>query len=170
MGAAAQSLAPRPPVAAPAPRAVPPYKYASSVRSPHPAVQPLQVPRRGWAGDSPLAAVQRDLCAAQAFLQKLEATFVTQTTIVIWNLKTWRLYLCQGQLLHLPCTCKPFSTQICCRGIFLGSLLSHFAAICCLTSLPHPHSGIIESTVCFSHNPLCCKKKAWMLPFLSCNV
>lgn len=40
---AAQNLAPRPPVAAPAPRAVPPYKYASSVRSPHPAVQPLQV-------------------------------------------------------------------------------------------------------------------------------
>uniref|UniRef100_A0A8B9GDG7 Polyadenylate-binding protein n=1 Tax=Amazona collaria TaxID=241587 RepID=A0A8B9GDG7_9PSIT len=45
VGAAAQSLAPRPPVAAPAPRAVPPYKYASSVRSPHPAVQPLQAPQ-----------------------------------------------------------------------------------------------------------------------------
>jgi len=45
IGAAAQNLAPRPPVAAPAPRAVSPYKYASSVRSPHPAVQPLQVTR-----------------------------------------------------------------------------------------------------------------------------
>lgn len=37
------SLAPRAAVAAAAPRAVAPYKYASSVRSPHPAIQPLQV-------------------------------------------------------------------------------------------------------------------------------
>ncbi|NWI94568.1 PABP4 protein, partial [Pitta sordida] len=45
VGTAAQNLAPRAPVAAPAPRAVPPYKYASSVRSPHPGVQPLQAPQ-----------------------------------------------------------------------------------------------------------------------------
>uniref|UniRef100_A0A7M4FI24 Polyadenylate-binding protein n=1 Tax=Crocodylus porosus TaxID=8502 RepID=A0A7M4FI24_CROPO len=55
---AAQNLAPRPPVAAPAPRAVPPYKYASSVRSPHPTVQPLQAPQPAVhvQGQEPLTA------------------------------------------------------------------------------------------------------------------
>ncbi|NXL87526.1 PABP4 protein, partial [Alectura lathami] len=55
---ATQNLAPRPPVAAPAPRAVPPYKYASSVRSPHPAVQPLQAPQPAVhvQGQEPLTA------------------------------------------------------------------------------------------------------------------
>nr|XP_009939349.1 PREDICTED: polyadenylate-binding protein 4 isoform X1 [Opisthocomus hoazin] len=58
IGAAAQNLAPRPPVAAPAPRAVSPYKYASSVRSPHPAVQPLQAaqPAVHVQGQEPLTA------------------------------------------------------------------------------------------------------------------
>uniref|UniRef100_A0A8C6ZK32 Polyadenylate-binding protein n=1 Tax=Nothoprocta perdicaria TaxID=30464 RepID=A0A8C6ZK32_NOTPE len=60
VASAAQNLAPRPPVAAPAPRAVPPYKYASSVRSPHPAVQPLQVtapqPAVHVQGQEPLTA------------------------------------------------------------------------------------------------------------------
>ncbi|NXG59039.1 PABP4 protein, partial [Hemiprocne comata] len=58
VGSAAQGLAPRPPVAAPAPRAVPPYKYASSVRSPHPAVQPLQAPQPAVhvQGQEPLTA------------------------------------------------------------------------------------------------------------------
>ncbi|XP_059954102.1 polyadenylate-binding protein 4-like isoform X2 [Mesoplodon densirostris] len=42
---AVQSLAPRAAVAATAPRAVAPYKYASSVHSPHPAIQPLQAPQ-----------------------------------------------------------------------------------------------------------------------------
>ncbi|XP_042743775.1 polyadenylate-binding protein 4 isoform X2 [Lagopus leucura] len=55
---AGQNLAPRPPVAAPAPRAVPPYKYASSVRSPHPPVQPLQAPQPAVhvQGQEPLTA------------------------------------------------------------------------------------------------------------------
>ncbi|XP_038169804.1 polyadenylate-binding protein 4-like isoform X6 [Arvicola amphibius] len=39
------SLAPRSAVAATAPRAVAQYKYDSSVRSPHPAIQPLQAPQ-----------------------------------------------------------------------------------------------------------------------------
>ncbi|XP_025899165.1 polyadenylate-binding protein 4 [Nothoprocta perdicaria] len=58
VASAAQNLAPRPPVAAPAPRAVPPYKYASSVRSPHPAVQPLQAPQPAVhvQGQEPLTA------------------------------------------------------------------------------------------------------------------
>ncbi|XP_002196994.1 polyadenylate-binding protein 4 [Taeniopygia guttata] len=58
VGTAAQNLAPRPPVAAPAPRAVPPYKYASSVRSPHPGVQPLQAPQPAVLvqGQEPLTA------------------------------------------------------------------------------------------------------------------
>ncbi|KFU91844.1 Polyadenylate-binding protein 4 [Chaetura pelagica] len=58
VGSAAQALAPRPPVAAPTPRAVPPYKYASSVRSPHPAVQPLQAPQPAVhvQGQEPLTA------------------------------------------------------------------------------------------------------------------
>ncbi|KAL1765440.1 polyadenylate-binding protein 4 isoform X1 [Sigmodon hispidus] len=47
--AAVPSLAPRTAVAAAAaaapPRAVAPYKYASSIRSPHPAIQPLQAPQ-----------------------------------------------------------------------------------------------------------------------------
>ncbi|NXE41131.1 PABP4 protein, partial [Ptilorrhoa leucosticta] len=57
VGTAAQNLAPRP-VAAPAPRAVPPYKYASSVRSPHPGVQPLQAPQPAVhvQGQEPLTA------------------------------------------------------------------------------------------------------------------
>nr|XP_056703424.1 polyadenylate-binding protein 4 [Euleptes europaea] len=52
------NLAPRPPVAAQAPRAVPPYKYASSVRSPHPTVQPLQAsqPAVHVQGQEPLTA------------------------------------------------------------------------------------------------------------------
>ncbi|XP_077193434.1 polyadenylate-binding protein 4 isoform X3 [Paroedura picta] len=55
---AAPNLAPRPPVAAQAPRAVPPYKYASSVRSPHPTVQPLQAsqPAVHVQGQEPLTA------------------------------------------------------------------------------------------------------------------
>ncbi|XP_032859144.1 polyadenylate-binding protein 4 isoform X2 [Tyto alba] len=58
VGTTAQNLAPRPPVAATAPRAVPPYKYASSVRSPHPAVQPLQAPQPAVhvQGQEPLTA------------------------------------------------------------------------------------------------------------------
>ncbi|NWV19855.1 PABP4 protein, partial [Origma solitaria] len=58
VGTAAQNLAPRAPVAAPAPRAVPPYKYASSVRSPHPGVQPLQAPQPAVhvQGQEPLTA------------------------------------------------------------------------------------------------------------------
>ena len=39
------NLAPPATVAATAPRAVAPYKYASSVRSPHPTIQPLQAPQ-----------------------------------------------------------------------------------------------------------------------------
>ncbi|XP_059968258.1 polyadenylate-binding protein 4-like [Mesoplodon densirostris] len=55
---AAQSLAPRAAVAAAAPRAVAPYKYASSVRSPHPAIQPLQAPQPAVhvQGQEPLTA------------------------------------------------------------------------------------------------------------------
>ncbi|NXX97572.1 PABP4 protein, partial [Centropus bengalensis] len=58
VGTTGQNLAPRPPVAAPAPRAVPPYKYASSVRSPHPAVPPLQAPQPAVhvQGQEPLTA------------------------------------------------------------------------------------------------------------------
>ncbi|XP_040087587.1 polyadenylate-binding protein 4 isoform X5 [Oryx dammah] len=55
---AVQSLAPRAAVAAAAPRAVGPYKYASSVRSPHPAIQPLQAPQPAVhvQGQEPLTA------------------------------------------------------------------------------------------------------------------
>nr|XP_048290462.1 polyadenylate-binding protein 4 isoform X4 [Myodes glareolus] len=56
--AAVPSLAPRAAVAAAAPRAVAPYKYASSVRSPHPAIQPLQTPQPAVhvQGQEPLTA------------------------------------------------------------------------------------------------------------------
>ncbi|KAB1268197.1 Polyadenylate-binding protein 4 [Camelus dromedarius] len=55
---AVQNLAPRAAVAAAAPRAVAPYKYASSVRSPHPAMQPLQAPQPAVhvQGQEPLTA------------------------------------------------------------------------------------------------------------------
>ncbi|XP_019574348.1 polyadenylate-binding protein 4 isoform X9 [Rhinolophus sinicus] len=55
---AVQNLAPRAPVSAAAPRAVAPYKYASSVRSPHPAIQPLQTPQPAVhvQGQEPLTA------------------------------------------------------------------------------------------------------------------
>ncbi|XP_035106833.1 polyadenylate-binding protein 4 isoform X7 [Callithrix jacchus] len=55
---AVQNLAPRAAVAATAPRAVAPYKYASSVRSPHPAIQPLQAPQPAVhvQGQEPLTA------------------------------------------------------------------------------------------------------------------
>ncbi|XP_019813330.2 polyadenylate-binding protein 4 isoform X6 [Bos indicus] len=54
---AVQNLAPRAAVAA-APRAVAPYKYASSIRSPHPAIQPLQAPQPAVhvQGQEPLTA------------------------------------------------------------------------------------------------------------------
>ncbi|XP_075410390.1 polyadenylate-binding protein 4 isoform X4 [Tenrec ecaudatus] len=54
-----QNLAPRAAVAAAsAPRAVVPYKYASSVRSPHPAIPPLQAPQPAVhvQGQEPLTA------------------------------------------------------------------------------------------------------------------
>ncbi|XP_021495144.1 polyadenylate-binding protein 4 isoform X4 [Meriones unguiculatus] len=56
--AAVPNLAPRAAVAAAAPRAVAPYKYASSVRSPHPAIQPLQAPQPAVhvQGQEPLTA------------------------------------------------------------------------------------------------------------------
>ncbi|KAM6217742.1 polyadenylate-binding protein 4 isoform 5-T5 [Rhynchocyon petersi] len=55
---AVQNLAPRAAVAAAAPRAVAPYKYASSVRSPHPVLQPLQPPQAAVhvQGQEPLTA------------------------------------------------------------------------------------------------------------------
>ncbi|XP_020951647.1 polyadenylate-binding protein 4 isoform X9 [Sus scrofa] len=55
---AVQNLAPRAAVATAAPRAVAPYKYASSVRSPHPAIQPLQAPQPAVhvQGQEPLTA------------------------------------------------------------------------------------------------------------------
>ncbi|KAG8505767.1 Polyadenylate-binding protein 4 [Galemys pyrenaicus] len=55
---AVQNLAPRAAVAAAAPRAVAPYKYTSSVRSPHPAIQPLQAaqPAVHVQGQEPLTA------------------------------------------------------------------------------------------------------------------
>ncbi|XP_011761906.1 polyadenylate-binding protein 4 isoform X4 [Macaca nemestrina] len=55
---AVQNLPPRAAVAAAAPRAVAPYKYASSVRSPHPAIQPLQAPQPAVhvQGQEPLTA------------------------------------------------------------------------------------------------------------------
>ncbi|XP_024410383.1 polyadenylate-binding protein 4 isoform X5 [Desmodus rotundus] len=55
---AVQNLAPRAAVAAAAPRAVAPYKYASSVRSPHPAIPPLQAsqPAVHVQGQEPLTA------------------------------------------------------------------------------------------------------------------
>ncbi|XP_005993954.1 polyadenylate-binding protein 4 isoform X1 [Latimeria chalumnae] len=58
---AAQNLAPRPAVAAPPPRAVPPYKYATTVRNPQPPVQPLTVsqppqPAVHVQGQEPLTA------------------------------------------------------------------------------------------------------------------
>ncbi|KAM6427605.1 polyadenylate-binding protein 4 [Liasis olivaceus] len=58
VAATAPSLAPRPPVAAQAPRAVPPYKYAAGIHSPHPAVQPLQAPQPAVhvQGQEPLTA------------------------------------------------------------------------------------------------------------------
>ncbi|XP_038169815.1 polyadenylate-binding protein 4-like isoform X7 [Arvicola amphibius] len=51
-------LAPRSAVAATAPRAVAPYKYSSSVRSPHPAIQLLQAPQPAVhvQGQEPLTA------------------------------------------------------------------------------------------------------------------
>ncbi|XP_038169812.1 polyadenylate-binding protein 4-like isoform X3 [Arvicola amphibius] len=56
--ASMQSLAPRSAVAATAPRAVAPYKYSSSVRSPHPAIQLLQAPQPAVhvQGQEPLTA------------------------------------------------------------------------------------------------------------------
>ncbi|XP_031234419.1 polyadenylate-binding protein 4 isoform X5 [Mastomys coucha] len=58
---AVPNLAPRAAVAAAAaaaPRAVAPYKYASNVRSPHPAIQPLQAPQPAVhvQGQEPLTA------------------------------------------------------------------------------------------------------------------
>ncbi|KAM5270819.1 polyadenylate-binding protein 4 isoform 7-T8 [Hipposideros larvatus] len=55
---AVQNLAPRTAAAAAAPRAVAPYKYASSVRSPHAATQPLQAPQPAVhvQGQEPLTA------------------------------------------------------------------------------------------------------------------
>ncbi|KAM5247750.1 polyadenylate-binding protein 4 isoform 2-T2 [Ctenodactylus gundi] len=55
---AVPNLTPRAAVAAATPRAVAPYKYASSVRSPHPAIPPLQPPQPAVhvQGQEPLTA------------------------------------------------------------------------------------------------------------------
>uniref|UniRef100_A0A8I3WXV0 Polyadenylate-binding protein n=1 Tax=Callithrix jacchus TaxID=9483 RepID=A0A8I3WXV0_CALJA len=67
---AVQNLAPRAAVAAATPWAVAPYKYASSVRSPHPAIQPLQAPQPAVhvQGQEPLTASM--LAAAPSQEQK----------------------------------------------------------------------------------------------------
>lgn len=123
VGTAAQNLAPRPPVAAPAPRAVPPYKYASSVRSPHPGVQPLQVPPGAGLGIPALSH------AFEVFLLKLQATFMTQT-VLIWNVKTWQLCLCQGHAGWFICLVltSPLVARLAVRIFFLV-LCSCFATI-----------------------------------------
>ncbi|KAG8142948.1 hypothetical protein E2320_000248 [Naja naja] len=58
VAATAPNLVPRPPVATQAPRAVPPYKYAAGIHSPHTAVQPLQAPQPAVhvQGQEPLTA------------------------------------------------------------------------------------------------------------------
>uniref|UniRef100_A0A2D4ICI2 Polyadenylate-binding protein n=2 Tax=Micrurus TaxID=8634 RepID=A0A2D4ICI2_MICLE len=58
VAATAPNLVPRPPAATQAPRAVPPYKYAAGIHSPHPAVQPLQAPQPAVhvQGQEPLTA------------------------------------------------------------------------------------------------------------------
>uniref|UniRef100_A0A8C5RC11 Polyadenylate-binding protein n=1 Tax=Laticauda laticaudata TaxID=8630 RepID=A0A8C5RC11_LATLA len=58
VAATATNLVPRPPVATQAPRAVPPYKYAAGIHSPHRAVQPLQAPQPAVhvQGQEPLTA------------------------------------------------------------------------------------------------------------------
>lgn len=141
VGTAAQNLAPRPPVAAPAPRAVPPYKYASSVRSPHPAVQPLQV-TKGLGCEVPaVTAIQWVSHATEVFLQKRQTYFCNpgrHHNLEFKNLAVV-LLLKATSLVYLSCTSKPFFTQICCKDIFLGSLLSHFATIRSPTSLPNTH-------------------------------
>lgn len=171
VGTAAQNLAPRPPVAAPASRAVPPYKYASSVRSPHPAVQPLQV-TKGLGSEVPaVTAVQQALCATQVFSQKLQA-FITQTRIIIWNLKTWQLYLCQGQASWFICLvlASPFLPRFAVRIFFLvicfpvlqPFILSPLCPILTRVSLKERFASLTN---------LCAvKKQAWMLLFLSCGI
>lgn len=141
VGTAAQNLAPRPPVAAPAPRAVPPYKYASSVRSPHPAVQPLQV-TQGSGLWSPCS-----YCSPTGFTYNWSV--FTETSSYFYNpdrhhnleFKNLAAVPLPGAtwLVYLSCTCKPFFTHICCKDLFLGSLLARFATIHSLTSLPYPH-------------------------------
>ncbi|KAB0404945.1 hypothetical protein E2I00_002346 [Balaenoptera physalus] len=66
---AVQNLAPRAAVAAAAPRAVAPYKYASSVRSPHPAIQPLQMSLTTWS----FSQVDEAVAVLQAHHAKKEA-------------------------------------------------------------------------------------------------
>lgn len=105
---AGQSLAPRPPVAAPAPRAVPPYKYASSVRSPHPPVQPLQVTR----GSVPEAAAgQQVLHAAEEFSQKQSAQHLFLHPPICLSSGTSACSTCAGtgttNSLHAGCCPSP---------------------------------------------------------------
>lgn len=50
-------MAPRPSMGVPAPRAMPPYKYATGVRNPNPqVVQPAlqQVGAKNWIEDNPI--------------------------------------------------------------------------------------------------------------------
>nr|XP_033809544.1 polyadenylate-binding protein 4 isoform X2 [Geotrypetes seraphini] len=58
ISSATQNLVPRTAVVVPPPRAVPPYKYSPSARSPHPAVQSLQAPQPAVhvQGQEPLTA------------------------------------------------------------------------------------------------------------------
>ena len=100
---AVQNLAPR----AAAPRAVAPYKYASSVRSPHPAIQPLQAPQPAVhvQGQEPLTAsilaaappqeqkqMLGDVCSRSS--RRCTQTWLGRLRGCCWRLTTRSCYTC----------------------------------------------------------------------------
>uniref|UniRef100_A0A8C6DVA5 PABC domain-containing protein n=1 Tax=Moschus moschiferus TaxID=68415 RepID=A0A8C6DVA5_MOSMO len=92
---AVQNLAPPAAVAAADPRAVPPYKHASSVCSPHPAIQPLQAPQPAVyvQGQEPMTASMLQMFSERLFslIQTMHSNRAGKVTGMLLEIDNWEL-------------------------------------------------------------------------------
>nr|XP_020144140.1 LOW QUALITY PROTEIN: polyadenylate-binding protein 4 [Microcebus murinus] len=161
---AVQNLAPRAAVtaAAAAPRAVAPYKYASSVRSPHPAIQPLQAPQPAVhvQGQEPLTASM--LAAAPPQEQKQMLGEVLSPLIQTMHSRTgleerefcWMID--NSELMHMLESPVSSRSKVSCWMEAVGSLQAHHA------KKEAPESGAVAACYLYTR-----KTNVWTLIFCS---
>uniref|UniRef100_A0A2I2YIZ3 PABC domain-containing protein n=1 Tax=Gorilla gorilla gorilla TaxID=9595 RepID=A0A2I2YIZ3_GORGO len=100
---AVQNLAPRAAVAAAAPQDVAPYKYASCVRSPHPAIQPLPAPQPAVhvQGQEPLTASMLAAEQKQMLGEPLFPLIQTMHSNLAGKITGMLLEIDNSELLHM---------------------------------------------------------------------